>query len=51
MNASITYTDLPQAEREVADLYAWGMAKKEIAKVRNPSVKTVENQIRRLLRV
>ena len=46
MNSAITYNDLPKAEREVADLYAWGMTKKEIANARNKSVRTIENQIR-----
>jgi DNA-binding CsgD family transcriptional regulator len=46
MNAAITYNDLPKAEREVADLYAWGMTKKEIAIERCKSIRTIENQIR-----
>ena len=48
MNALITYNDLHPAEREVADLYAWGMTKKEIANHRGKSVRTIENQIRKL---
>lgn len=48
MNTAITYDDLPPAEREVADLYAWGMIKKQIAARRGKSKHTVENQIRRL---
>jgi DNA-binding CsgD family transcriptional regulator len=48
MNTSIAYSDLHPAEREVADLYAWGMTKKEIATQRGKSVRTIENQIRKL---
>ncbi len=48
MNLLIRYEDLPDAEREVADLYAYGLTKKEIANVRGRSVRTVENQIRKL---
>jgi len=48
MNTTISYNDLPPAEREVADLYVIGKTKKEIAMKRGRSVFTIDNQIRRL---
>jgi DNA-binding CsgD family transcriptional regulator len=48
MNTSITYNDLPPAERMVADLYATGHTKKEIAMARNRTFRTIDNQVRRL---
>ncbi len=48
MNTSISYNDLPPKEREVADLYVYGLTKKEIAVSLNKAVRTVENQVRAL---
>ena len=48
MNLTLTYNDLPKVEREVADLYACGHTKKEIAMKRGRSLSTVNNQISRL---
>jgi len=45
MITSLTYFDLTQAERDITDMYAWGMTKKEIANKRKRSVNTVDNQI------
>jgi hypothetical protein len=48
MNTAITYNDLPPALRDVADLYAWGNTKKEIAMKRGKSFYTIDQQVRTL---
>lgn len=46
MNLSVSFTDLPLIEREVAEMYALGLTKKEIANKRHRSLRTIENQLR-----
>lgn len=48
MNLAISYYDLPNGEREVAELYACGLTKKEIAIARNRSIHTIGNQLKQI---
>jgi DNA-binding CsgD family transcriptional regulator len=50
MNAKILFSDLHPAEKKVAELYAWGATKKEIANILHKSYYTIDNQIRNLFR-
>ncbi len=45
MNTSLSFKDLTLAERNVGELYAWGMTVKEIAMKLGKSISTVKNQL------
>jgi DNA-binding CsgD family transcriptional regulator len=48
MNLAFKYCDLPQVEREVTELYACGLTKKEIAILRGRSTHTIDNQLKNI---
>lgn len=50
MNVSVTYNDLTEIEREIADLYVFGYTKKEIAAFRGRSIYTIVNQLDRIFK-
>lgn len=48
MNLAFSYYDLPASEREVAELYSFGLTKKEISITRNRSIHTIGNQLKQI---